>query len=310
MKYSVKYQYWYKKMRLWPISYQYKFVINGEVWEYDRTKPTKPDVSGNINNYICFGENEHLFHEYFDAYLTGIGHEVGSFNYDPEFTQLLVRHTLGDGNCLCNAATLAIWHVNDTNQIIRLCLRHTLSNLKSTLYPYFESEFIRNSKRLFGSDFEASQKEILIEWQSEEECLATQSRYLSSFHTFLLSNVIRRPIILYADKSSMLQGLGGIYFPWLWIDKLQDDEKFKNPLSILYYENHYSLIVPTEPEGYYPIVNEEGNLLPIRFIPPNLKNKDTRDILKRLTNLKNIQDKSWGIHFSFELGSDDWDESE
>lgn len=154
---------------------------------------------------------------------------------------------------------------------------------------------------MFGS-LEVSEKEILNEWESEEHSLATQSRYLSSFHTFLLCNVIRRPIILYSDESSILQGLGGIYFPWLWIDKLKTD-KFKNPLAILYYENHYSLLVPTEQEGYYPIVTRSDNLLPIRFIPPNLKNKDTRDILKRQTNLKQIRDKTYGISFKIKLGS-------
>lgn len=40
------------------------------------------------------GEDDDHFHEFFDTYLTGIGNEIGCFNYDGEFTPLLVRHTL------------------------------------------------------------------------------------------------------------------------------------------------------------------------------------------------------------------------
>jgi hypothetical protein len=302
MKYSQRNQLWRKRIPLWPIIYQYKYVIDESDWKTDNSCSTVRDLQGNINNELILGsvEQSDQFHELFDIYLTGIGNELGLFNFNKQFTSLLVRHTLGDGNCLCNAASLAIWNTQDTDLILRICIRNNFKTLKDIIYPYFENEFKKNSKQLFGSNFEISKKDIQEEWESEEKCLLTQSRYLTSFHTFLLSNILCRPILLYADDPSILQGLGGIYLPWLWYGKLPQGEEHKNPLAILYYENHYSLIVPTESEGVYPIVNPKGKLLPLRYTPQDKQKESPKNILSEWLILKQIKDghKLMGAAFS------------
>ncbi|CAM9659563.1 unnamed protein product, partial [Sphacelaria rigidula] len=43
-------------------------------------------------------------------------------------------------------------------------------------------------------------RQVVAEWNMLVQAAKTRTAYLSAFHTFVLANVLRRPIVVYGDR--------------------------------------------------------------------------------------------------------------
>jgi OTU domain-containing protein 7 len=246
--------------------------------------------------------------------------------------RLLPLATTGDGNCLLHAASLGIWGFHDRRLTLRTALCQTLteSNVKEAFqrrWRYHQSQINKQSGLIY------SEEEWNIEWNSllklaspQPRCTASASdqqqqrlmlsesglgggmtvdltssssevfyESLEELHVFVLSHVLRRPIIIVADTilkdangDAMAPiSFGGVYLPL----ERPADECFQTPLLLTYDAAHFSAIVPMEtgsdnknndqltvdglvkPQlaAAIPLVDPDFNLLPIRFaVDPGL----------------------------------------
>jgi len=98
--------------------------------------------------------------------------------------------TTGDGNCLLHAVSRAIWGVELYFELLRVKLHEELKN-NITWYKKAAKEFTEE------------------DWERVLNNAARTGAHLEFIHTLALSNVIKRPIILYAsDRDTELFGQG------------------------------------------------------------------------------------------------------
>ena len=209
-------------------------------------------------------------------------------NWCKSTTRLHPLNTQPDGNCLCHAASLAMWGVQDRMLVLRQSLSHALSYTDNTLYQRWK----------FSREVENSQLQLQLEvhqWEDEWAEVVRQAspgpapsspassqrgknyESLGDFHIFILANVLRRPVILYAvPKVRSLQGGGtlqedhlqGVYLPLLW----DPNVCIKDPLPLAYYGGHFSALVldtasPRSKDGFFvlPLVDYCGKQLVNKF---------------------------------------------
>ncbi|KAH3760629.1 Rho GTPase-activating protein 22 [Pelomyxa schiedti] len=187
---------------------------------------------------------------------------------DDFLPQYVIYRTLGDGNCLCHAASLALWRVVDSTHILRNSLQVLA---KHPVYQKELSERYASEQILQANGVEIAAAEIERTRMFDTECISDPRHYLGDYHIFLLANVLRRPIIIYSKKS--FWGLAGLYLPLLY----PPNECIKTPLPILYTYMHFSLVAMTQmksdttPSGgtltSLPL-HCAHELLPLRFLSP------------------------------------------
>jgi hypothetical protein len=96
---------------------------------------------------------------------------------------LLPLQTTGDGNCLLNAVSRAIFGVESYCDLLRIKLER---ELRENLSWYKEcTEFTDE------------------EWNTALVTAGKEGSYLTFAHVFALSNVIRRPIVMYASDEDL-----------------------------------------------------------------------------------------------------------
>ena len=123
------------------------------------------------------------------------------------------------------------------------------------------------------------------QWQGEWRTMVDQAstnipslESLEDFHIFVLANVLRRPIVMYAAPKLRSQATGGtlqqinfhgIYLPLLW----DPHSCKKDPLPLAYYGGHFVALVAVEyPQQFnkgsftLPLVDFHGQTLPVRFL--------------------------------------------
>ena len=198
-------------------------------------------------------------------------------------TNLVPLYTLGDGNCLLHAASLAMWGFSDRDYILRKAVSHALLNChNNTLSERWkktrENDNLRLGYHLDPHQWTAEWEEV-VRQASAEAAPGKSLDGLEEFHVFVLANILRRPIIMYAaPKLLLLEGLTlqrvefyGIYLPLLW-DKSACK---KYPLPIAYHFGHFSALAVIEYPGQFhnghlvfPLDDYYGQHLPIRFMLP------------------------------------------
>ena len=222
-------------------------------------------------------------------------------NWCPSATKLVPLYTLGDGNCLLHAASLGMWGFQDRDHILRRAVAHACFNTEGNTF-YRRWQYNREQENLqFGLQLEQPQ------WQREWEIVVNQAsaevpargnlESLEEFHIFVLANVLRRPVVMYAVpkmrsvQGATLQGVNfhGIYLPLLW----DPHSCKKDPLPLSFYGGHFSALVVIDSPGQYrngylvlPLTDYYGQQLPIRFALPQ---EDPTSLMMDYLNLMQIQ---------------------
>ena len=203
-------------------------------------------------------------------------------NWCASTTHFLPLYTMGDGNCLLHAASLSMWGFHDRDYTLRQAVYTALQNHRST-------QLHRRWK--YTRDLENRQMGIQLEehqWQGEWRTMVDQAstnipqgkslESLEDFHIFVLANVLRRPIVMYAAPKLRSQATGGtlqqinfhgIYLPLLW----DPHSCKKDPLPLAYQGGHFVALVAVEyPQQFnkgsftLPLVDFHGQTLPVRFL--------------------------------------------
>lgn len=207
-------------------------------------------------------------------------------NWCPNVTKLVPLYTMGDGNCLLHAASLAMWGFQDRDLILRRAVSHAVNDniQNNTLYQRWKHNREVENQQEYGLELEPHQWQQ--EWQmvrQQTAATALSGRNLESldeFHAFVLANVLRRPIIMYAapklrsyETEGTLQKINfhGIYLPLLWAP----DSCKKDPLPLAYHVGHFSALVVVESAQQYrdghlllPLSDYYSQQLPVRFTLP------------------------------------------
>lgn len=204
-------------------------------------------------------------------------------NWCDSVSEVVPLNTLRDGNCLLHAASLAMWGFQDRTVTLRRALSTALTFLNNTLYDRWKYNRESENQRM-GLELESGQWDA--EWQamvrqaSSDVQIGKNFESLDDFHIFILANVLRRPIILYAaSKIHSMQSGGtlqeinfqGVYLPLLW----EPATCKKNPLPLAYDGGHFCALVVTESakryhDGQYlfSLLDYYGKQLTIKFTLP------------------------------------------
>ena len=128
----------------------------------------------------------------------------------------------------------------------------------------------------------------------------TASMYsLEEFHVFVLANVLRRPVIMYASQKmrsfnsgSTMQSINfhGVYLPLLWAP----NGCKKDPLPLSYQGGHFSALVVVDSSQQYrdgklvlPLVDCGGYSLPVRYM---LQGESPQELMNDYLSLVDIPD--------------------
>ena len=227
--------------------------------------------------------------------------------------------TRGDGNCLLHAASLGMWGIPDSSLILRSAVHKFLlsSSEASEVKKRWRFQTELNYQRHGGftlndSEWDEEWKEILRIARSESR-YTTDSKMLSpgsgeesstmrrrsstlrvsyesleEIHVFVLAHVLKRPIIVLANK--VLQNIHGqdlapIYFSGVYLP-LECNPKhcIKSPIVLAYDASHFSPLLAKDmassgtrkasavpkpnlrSSAVIPLVTPDGRLLPLQFV--------------------------------------------
>lgn len=219
-------------------------------------------------------------------------------NWCSSLCRLVTVNTLGDGNCLMHAASIAMWAVNDRYQTLRRTVYEALvEDVEGFYHSRWKSEEL-NQMAAHSGGYERTEEQWAHEW---EEVIrhASQTEFplgpsgaqfgsLEEIHIFVLANVLRRTIIVLSDET--LRGVydesyapinfGGVYLPLLW----DSVDCVKSPLVIGYADGHFTAVVSikdgkldldlesscgatsTNCIHAVPLVKHDGAPLPVHFL--------------------------------------------
>lgn len=188
--------------------------------------------------------------------------------------------TTGNGNCLLNAASLAIWDYQDRQLTLRATLHGELStgDHKDAIWRRWRFQQLQVNKQegcVFASEEWAKEWDELVCLASPEP-IGNNATYqsLEEIHIFALSHVLRRTIIVIAD--TLLRDMngqamapirfGGIYLPF----EIPPIECNRAPLLLTYDKAHFSALVAMgdaseQLPALIPLIDFKNVLLPIQF---------------------------------------------
>ena len=208
--------------------------------------------------------------------------EEKCLNWCMQATKLEPLHTKGDGNCLLHAASLGMWGFQDRANILRNAVSQAVAyaGKNNTLFDRWRHNKTMECRQ---QGYELEPRQWQQEWQTvvrqaSSDHTATSTLYsLEEFHVFVLANVLRRPVIMYASqKMRSIQTGGtmqcinfhGLYLPLLWDPKSCK----KDPLPLAYQNGHFSALVVVDFAQQYrdgqlvlPLVSCDNQPLPVRF---------------------------------------------
>ncbi|XP_019902489.2 tumor necrosis factor alpha-induced protein 3 [Esox lucius] len=182
-------------------------------------------------------------------------------NWCREVKKMVPLRTNGDGNCLLHAASQYMLGVQDTDLVLRKALHGVL---KETDTGNFRARF--QTELLQSQEFtQTGLRYSTMNWEEEWEKIIKMASPVSSsnglqfdsledIHIFVLSNILRRPIIVIADQvlRSMKSGssfsplnVGGIYLPLHW----PPGECYKYPIVLGYDSQHFAPLITIKDSG-------------------------------------------------------------
>lgn len=180
-----------------------------------------------------------------------------SLNWCREVKRLVPLKTNGDGNCLLHAASQFMWGIQDIDLTLRKTLWDALMETDTRNFKYrweiesvrsqeFDATGLRYDTKNWDEEWQKVVKMAAITSHSDHHGLSYES--LEEIHIFVLANILRRPIIVIADRvlrsfdnNASLAPLhfGGIYLPLHW----PANECYKYPIVLGYDMQHFSPLV-------------------------------------------------------------------
>lgn len=209
----------------------------------------------------------------------------------PETTKLVAIETKANGNCLLNAARIAIDSIRDTD----LHLRHELHSFiksdkhNSNLYKIWRIYELEAQKQ---PNISLSKEQWVREWRklvidaSPDLISENQCAQLGKIHIFALANMLKTAIIVMTTECSIRpihhNDICGIYLPYLF------PAEQRRPIFIAYSERHFSTLLPdilndidNNQIYHVPIVDSSRELLDIQFVEPNSNSAMKLSVLKQ-----------------------------
>ncbi|KAK3580689.1 hypothetical protein CHS0354_017970 [Potamilus streckersoni] len=205
--------------------------------------------------------------------------------------------TTGDGNCLLHAVSLALWNIEDTGQFLRRLVYCTLSTDPTGAFKR-RWQFYQRSNQEGEANFRLNTSEFSVEWESVVKAAADIEQQqgevlpfatLESFHLHVLSNILRRPIIVLADKrarnifgqSLQESNIGGIYLPLETVPA----ECVKTPVIVGYNMNHFAPLVTQDGDSssrmdVVPLVTYELEMMMVHYLLPG----EEQEVVRLLEN--------------------------
>jgi hypothetical protein len=215
----------------------------------------------------CFGSSE------FDAPLlklvdvhTLVDVEGETINWHPQSARLLPLSVMGDGNCLFHAASMAMWGVQDRERVLRRRVASLLHEEPRLQYRWRQHFARRNRADGFTVDVE---QQWVDEWQNELELIDQPDASLGEVHVFALACLLRRPIIVYAERVAR-DGSGNpiapVHLAGLYLPLLHGATE-TSPLTLLYHGNHFMPLVVISSAAHItvPICDKNLEMLPVQF---------------------------------------------
>ncbi|XP_051020067.1 tumor necrosis factor alpha-induced protein 3 isoform X2 [Acomys russatus] len=234
-------------------------------------------------------------------------------NWCREVRKLVALKTNGDGNCLMHAACQYMWGVQDTDLVLRKALCSTLKETDTRNFKFrwqLESlksqEFVETGlcydTRNWNEEWDTLVKMASADTPAARSGLQYNS--LEEIHIFVLSNILRRPIIVISDK--MLRSLesgsnfaplkmGGIYLPLHW----PAQECYRYPIVLGYDSQHFVPLVTLKDSGpeirAVPLVNRDRGRfedLKVHFLT-DPENEMKEKLLKEYLIVMEIPVQGW-----------------
>ncbi|KAL2083716.1 hypothetical protein ACEWY4_021489 [Coilia grayii] len=182
-------------------------------------------------------------------------------NWCREVKKLVPLRTNGDGNCLLHAASQYMLGVQDTDLVLRKTLYAVLKDTDTTDFRarfqtelLHSQEFTQTGLRYSTMNWEEEWKKIVDMASPVSSSNGLQFDSLEDIHIFVLSNILRRPIVVIADSvvRSMKSGssfaplnVGGIYLPLHW----PASECYKYPIVLGYDSQHFAPLITIKDSG-------------------------------------------------------------
>ncbi|XP_028845822.1 tumor necrosis factor alpha-induced protein 3 [Denticeps clupeoides] len=182
-------------------------------------------------------------------------------NWCREVKKLVPLRTNGDGNCLLHAASQYMLGVQDTDLVLRKTLYAVLKETDSgTFRARFQTELLHSQEftqtglRYSTTNWEEEWEKIVEMASPVSSGSGLQFDSLEDIHIFVLSNILRRPIIVIADNMvrSMKSGtsfspvnVGGVYLPLHW----PPAECYKYPIILGYDSQHFAPLITIKDSG-------------------------------------------------------------
>lgn len=234
-------------------------------------------------------------------------------NWCREVRKLVALKTNGDGNCLMHAVSQYMWGVQDTDLVLRKVLFNTLKEVESPNFKFrWQLECLKSQEFIeTGLCYDTrnwnEEWDTLIKMASTDAPVAQnglQYNSLEEIHIFVLSNILRRPIIVISDK--MLRSLesgsnfaplkvGGIYLPLHW----PSEECYRYPIVLGYDSQHFAPLVTLKDSGpeirAVPLVNRDRGRfedLKVHFLT-DLETKMKEKLLKDYLVVMEIPVQGW-----------------
>lgn len=182
-------------------------------------------------------------------------------NWCREVKKMVPLRTNGDGNCLLHAASQYMLGVQDTDLVLRKALHGVLKETDTGVFrARFQAELLQSQEftqtglRYTTTNWEEEWEKIVKMASPVSSSNGLQFDSLEDIHIFVLSNILRRPIIVIADQvvRSMKSGssisplnVGGIYLPLQW----PPAECYKYPIVLGYDSQHFAPLITIKDSG-------------------------------------------------------------
>jgi hypothetical protein len=178
----------------------------------------------------------------------GIPTLMSKDNEHKKIGPLYAMSTTADGNCLLHAISICLWGVEDSNSsrsqsevsIIRSALKDFMIANREFLFIHYKAAEKRFDSVMLGG-IETPESEYVKQFESEIGFLDDNRCFLSALHVYCMANMLRRPIVVYANPNpnGMMRG---IYVPTMF----KPQKTYPFPLTLIWMSNHFTAVLSSE----------------------------------------------------------------
>jgi hypothetical protein len=193
----------------------------------------------------------------------------GAINFaDEEVSRIATIRTTGDGNCLMHAACLAMIAMEDSNRVLRRALASAMHHApwitavkgKWTMHAMRSQAHLPEEFRVAPATLEAEWTHAMTlptlfpdSMRADGRAMGVGGCSLLSVHVYILSQMLQRPIVVYADNDLAMaesgDGMGGLYLP------VHAPTPHRSPLLLAYTPGHFTALVPFDSTTRVPLAS-------------------------------------------------------